>query len=271
MTDGNIAIIGPRTSGKTTYLGALASYAQSHHYKGREFKVTPKSPEAKSLRDEAQNIFRQSMDFRPTIVGEKTVYEFPFYSFIIEHKPNRFSDNQRIELTTKDYPGEIFKELEKGTYLGDKHQEFVKDCFTNKMGCVIFISDFELGEDNRHYKMLGNFLTLMDSSNVDSFYKIAVVMSKCERGEIWTGRLEPERDLFKVHFPTTQELLRERLGKSHQKLKFFALSTFGVIARTDPRPNREDRITGKMSVVRYPDKWQPYNLIEPLIWISQTS
>jgi len=96
-------------------------------------------------------------------------------------------------------------------------------------------------------------------------------MSKCERGEIWPGRLDPEQDLFKIHLPKTQDLLRKKLTANN--LKFFASSTFGVLGPHNPRPNREDRILKgePASVLRDTENWKPYNLIEPLLWITQSS
>jgi hypothetical protein len=94
-------------------------------------------------------------------------------------------------------------------------------------------------------------------------------MSKCERGEIWPGRLDPEIDLFGVHLRETTKTLREKVIP--QNLRFFALSTFGVLGKDNPRPNREDRMKGEepASVIRQPNSWQPYNLIEPLYWLSK--
>lgn len=62
-------------------------------------------------------------------------------------------------------------------------------------------------------------------------------MSKCERGEIWPGRIEPEVDIFHQHLPGTTKLLQNRLKNN---VRFFAISTFGVLDKyNDPRPNRK--------------------------------
>jgi hypothetical protein len=113
------------------------------------------------------------------------------------------------------------------------------------------------------------FLKLMDERGRSQDLKLAIVMSKCERGEIWPGRLDPEIDLFGVHLRETTKTLREKVIP--QNLRFFALSTFGVLGKDNPRPNREDRVKKEepASVIRNPDLWQPYNLIEPLYWLSK--
>ncbi|MDJ0511663.1 MAG: hypothetical protein QNJ64_20790 [Crocosphaera sp.] len=275
MTNGNIAIIGPRASGKTTYLAALA-YHQNHTVstkKGKIYQVNPKNPEARQLKEQAEEILLTGREFKATR-PDKTVYEYPYYMFSIDYKPNLLSKNKTISLTTRDYPGEVFNQLFQTSSLSNHFQEFITDCFTAKMGCVILLSGWELGEDIKYRNMFKNFLILMDKSNVDKNYKLAVVMSKCERGEIWTGRLEPEKDLFGIHLKETKKTLKEKFQANPQNLKFFALSTFGIMSTKpkDPRPNREDRVVGGKpgSIIRDRSNWQPYNLIEPLLWISNS-
>jgi hypothetical protein len=94
-------------------------------------------------------------------------------------------------------------------------------------------------------------------------------MSKCERGEIWPGRIDPETDLFSVHLPQTLHTLKERILPKN--LRLYAMSTFGVLGRNNPRPNRIDLLgkEGTASVLREAARWRPYNLIEPLYWLSK--
>lgn len=271
MAANNIAIIGPRKSGKTTYLAGLAYHSHHEDQKGIKYTITIQNDDTINLKEEAERILLPQKDFKGTRKIDKTVFQLPYFSFFIDYKPNRFKASQRITIVTRDYSGELFDDLEKSSFLSNEDEEFVKDFFTNKIGCIVLLTGWELGEDNRYRNMLKHFLEIMDRNNVDSNYKIAVVMTKCERGEIWTGRLEPERDLFDVHLKQTTKLLRQKLDPN--RLKFFALSTFGILSRTDPRPNRLDRISKgePASVLRQPQDWKPYNLIEPLLWIAQTS
>ena len=96
-------------------------------------------------------------------------------------------------------------------------------------------------------------------------------MSKCERGEIWPGRIDPETDLFRVYLKKTFKTLKKDIPK--RNLRFFALSTFGVLGRYDPRPNRVDAVGsgGRASTLRKSEEksWKPYNLIEPLCWLNK--
>jgi hypothetical protein len=116
---------------------------------------------------------------------------------------------------------------------------------------------------------MNRFIDLMDVNDRLKDLKLAIAMSKCERGELWPGRIEPEIDLFGVHLPNTQLTLKERIPPKN--LRFYALSTFGVLGRTDPRPNRVDEQgkEGKASVLREASHWHPYNMIDPLYWLSK--
>ncbi|NCS37726.1 MAG: hypothetical protein GPJ20_01480 [Microcystis aeruginosa BS13-10] len=272
MNGGNIAIVGPRKSGKTTYLAGLAYHSHHEDQQGIKYTITIQNNEdTKNLKEDAERILLPQQDFKGTKKRDKTVFQLPYFGFFIDYKPSRFKASQRITIATRDYSGELFEDLEKSSFLSNEDEEFVKDFFTNKIGCIVLLTSWELGADNKYHNMLKNFLEIMDRNNVDSNYKIAVVMTKCERGEIWTGRFEPERDLFDVHLKKTKDLLRQKLKPN--TLKFFALSTFGILSQTDPRPNRLDRIVKgePASVLRQPEVWKPYNLIEPLLWIAQTS
>ncbi len=109
----------------------------------------------------------------------------------------------------------------------------------------------------------------MDSHERSNDLRIAVAMSKCERGELWPGRLDPEIDLFDVHLPKTKATLCRKIPPKN--LQFYAISTFGVLRRNDPRPNRVDELgrEGYLSVLREPSHWRPYGMISPLYWLSK--
>ena len=270
---GNVCVIGPRSSGKTTYLAALA-YCQSDGRKRvqrKNFKVKPQNPESRQLAEQAENILLQGLDFEPTVIGEaiQSVDDLPFYSFAIEAKENWFSKPEQIQLTARDYPGEIFEKIAEPSLADSIHEEFINECFTDVVGCLILLTGWEQGTDNFYNRVMNRFIELMDTYGRSHDLKLAIAMSKCERGEIWPGRIDPETDLFGVHLRRTRQTLRERILKKN--LRFFAISTFGVLGRNDPRPNREDRVVQgePASVLREPAKWRPYNLIEPLYWLSK--
>jgi energy-coupling factor transporter ATP-binding protein EcfA2 len=270
MTSGNIVVIGPTAAGKTTYLAAL-SYFKEHKQGKKLFTVNPQNPATRILAEKAENILKQAADLDRTVIGQEieSVDDLPFYSFGITAKPYWYSSTETFQLTARDYPGEVFEAIASPSARKPIHEDFINECFTDVIGCLIMLTGWEPGTDNFYNRIMKQFLKLMDERGRSRDLKLAIVMSKCERGEIWPGRLDPEIDLFAVHLRETTKTLRAKVIP--QNLRFFALSTFGVLGRDNPRPNREDRMKGEepASVIRQPNSWQPYNLIEPLYWLSK--
>jgi hypothetical protein len=268
---GNICVIGPRGSGKTTYLAALAYFPEQKLANGKRspFRIQGITEEAKDIAEKAESLILEGASMEPTQLGEKikTVDDLPLYSFKLEvnqllRKP------QEIYLNMRDYPGEIFDELDKG--LDDPlHTEFIDECMVKDVvGCLLLLGDWDSGSDRHYNRVMQQFMELMDMHERLADMRIAVAMSKCERGELWSGRLDPETDLFSVHLPKTYKTLKSKItGKNH--LKFYAISTFGVLNRTDPRPNRTEIGTGgRLSVLRKASRWNPYGMVAPLYWLT---
>lgn len=264
----NIRVIGPKSSGKTTYLAALAYWPYKNQKQGKRvnFTIHPLNEDTTKLAKQAQDIILEGNSFEPT-KSEGGIYSFPFYSFQIEIKP-AFAKPEQITLAVRDYPGEIFEELDSGS-TNPLHQEFIDECFMGDVnGCLILLSQWNSGTDKFYKRIFDRFTYLMESHDRGNNLRLAVAMSKCERGELWPGRIEPDIDLFNRHFPETTALLKNKLPA--ENLGFFAISTFGVLKPTDPRPNRVDELGtgGRSSVLREVKKWRPYGMISPLYWLS---
>lgn len=266
MGSNNIVIIGPRASGKTTYLASLA-------YRGErqsQYKFIVQSSDAEKLTQKAALLLKEGIQLEPTYIRE--VNDLPFYKYTIERsifsKILNWRSLKRFHIISRDYPGDVFDSLASKSRYSPLINEYMDDLFIDTIGCIIMMSGWGLNYDKFYHSSLTSLLEIMYSRSDIKYYKIAVVMSKCERIELWPGRLNPESDLFEVHLPRTRDILRRRIQK--ENLKFFAISSFGVLGENDPRPNRENRIIhGEfLSVLRDSEKWQPYNLIEPLYWLS---
>jgi len=284
----NIYIIGPRASGKTTFLAALLSITDHSTNKshGKNVTVDPKGLSSQ-LESKVRDSWETKRPLGPTTFdGGLQNYEF---SITINpgYKPTE------IELKAKDYAGEFFQELLR-TDLSTTVKPYILDCLINANGWIVLLPDFCLQDE-------GNEFTLVE--NIDSFYRsvfhkllsefpkndylfssdeltkiqnnlrkmrIAFIMSKCERGELWTRRWEPERDLFQVHLSKTRDFLRNNLSLDKNQISFFALSSFGVFSKSDPRPNRlnlgKDLQDGASMANK--DEWKPFGLVNPLYWIA---
>lgn len=264
---GNIRVIGPRGSGKTTYLAALAYQPVQPGGKVKNYKVQAINEDTRKLAEKAESIIIEGESLEPTGVWAKTIDDIPVYSFNIQIQ-TLFQGKQNINLVVRDYPGEIFDELELG-FISPIQTEFIDECLTKDVvGCLILLTEWKKGTDKHYSRVLQRFTELMDVQGRINDLRLAVAMSKCERGELWPGRLDPELDLFGARLPKTIAVLKEKIPP--RNLSFYAISTFGVLGRNNPRPNRVEEwgTNGRNSVLREANRWQPYNLISPLYWLS---
>ena len=126
MNGGNIAIVGPRKSGKTTYLAGLAYHSHHEDQQGIKYTITIQNEDTRNLKEDAERILLPQKDFKGTKKRDKTVFQLPYFSFFIDYKPSRFKASQRITIATRDYSGELFDDLEKSSFLSNEDEEFVK-------------------------------------------------------------------------------------------------------------------------------------------------
>lgn len=262
---GNIRVIGPEGSGKTTYLAALAY--QPNRLEKLKYQIQAINEDTKKLAEKAETIILEGESLEPTGVLVKTIDDVPVYSFNIRIK-TLLNGEKQINLVLRDSPGEIFDGLESGE-TNPIHTEYIDECLAKDVaGCLIMLTEWKQATDKHYSRVLQRFIELMDSQGRINDLRLAVAMSKCERGELWPGRLEPEIDLFQTYLPKTTKILKDKIPA--RNLNFYAISTFGVLGRNDPRPNRvtEWGTDGINSVLREAKPWRPYNLIAPLYWLS---
>lgn len=274
----NIMVVGPRGSGKTTYLRGLSILED----KKEDFKNNDQlnleldwlNAATKKLRQDAINILKLSEAPSPTPKGDVIKYGFQLgieYPYINKKQAIGFK-GERITVAVTDYPGEDFEET-----LDSVEENDVK-LFAQKKeaGFMLLLSDWDQDESISNYII--NFRdALKYADNYDCHLRFAVVMNKCEKGEFWTFRQDPHKSIFRKHFKScTKEV--EKLADIAEKvdIKFFALSTYGVrdTENNDFRPNRKDFKTIEngsekiVSAIRYPDKWYPYGMLSPIYWLA---
>ncbi|MEL4896101.1 hypothetical protein [Crocosphaera sp. Alani8] len=272
-----IRIFGARNAGKTTYLATLAACPSGLKEKYAGIEVIPRSTETKDLADLAEDILKKKAKIAPTIYDAQQQHNLPYYDFLIKIPGNEERKKIDIELTTRDFPGEFFENIPRP----DKQQEiqtWIDELFTTTRW-MIMMTDWEPNWDKSVYKpafeKLCQELSEREENNPElKNVRIAVVMNKCERGELWPCRLDPDEDLFEVRLPETYKLLTKKL--SPKRLEFFACSAFGILCDRregfDPRPNcylPDDGTPEEIKAyLRNPGSWYPYGLIPPLYWLA---
>ncbi len=266
---GNICVIGPRSSGKTTYLAGLAYWPdkQRQSNNSSSFEVQALGDDAKTLEAMAEDIICTGASLAPTDVAGG-IYNAPLYQYQIKIK-HLFKKPDYLDLVVRDYPGEIFDELADGSS-NPLHDEFINESLMKDVeGCLILVTEWTKETDKFYSRVLEKFTELIERAERINDLRLAVAMSKCERGELWSGRLDPEIDIFDLHLPRTKNTLQRKIPRHN--LEFYAISTFGVLKRHDPRPNRIDIAgkDGRHAVLRKAELWQPYNMVAPLYWLSK--
>jgi hypothetical protein len=263
-----IRIIGPRASGKTTYLAALLRIPDELKKQFKGLQVTPLTEGGESLVKLSKNIIEKGANVSATDIGNEPEFHF---SIIIPEFKGRSTTS--LELVAKDYAGELFERAAQSSY-SSMLEPYFNEWF-NAGGLMIMMTDWQSEDDERIYapailKILTELLDRIKVKPVLKSFRIAIVMTKCERGEIWPCRIDPEEDLFRVRLPKTYAVLK-KLPKT--TYRFFACSTFGVMGDRpgdrDPRPNRYIPSDGSYNAyLRDKDAWKPYGLISPIYWLT---
>ncbi len=269
----NTILIGSRSTGKTTYLRALA-YSSYINKENPRFKVLTDRTDGDTriLIDTAKNYILGKKAARQTKIQDGTADKR--YIFTIECYVSG-KNKETINLITRDYPGEIMD------YIGDPNHEgrqYLNTCLDDPNNNFLFLVDkWERGDDLRYSDMITEFIDLANSRRRDGIrdVKLAVAMSKCDRGELWTSRIDPETDIFEKRLKIMTTIMKTS-GILPKNLEFFAISTFGTL-KDQPHPNREDEIKmprtdlqeeDRISIIQKEAEWEPYGMIAPLYWLA---
>jgi hypothetical protein len=273
-----IRVIGARSSGKTTYLATLAVLPSGLLQKYPNLEVIPRNDEATALRKRALDTITNQGKIAGDAFDADQLHNLKDYDFLIKIPRGKKRSSIELELLAKDFPGEFFEHIPI-PHQWKKITPWVDDLFTT-VSWMVMMTDWEPERDTSLY--LPAFTKLCEEIREREIrnpeiekLRIAVVMAKCERGELWPCRLDPDEDLFEVRLPETYKHLTKTL--TPDRLQFFACSAFGVLGSRrdrdfDPRPNcylpDDGSPEEKNAYLREPDRWYPYGLIPPLYWLA---
>jgi hypothetical protein len=257
--------------GLTTYLLTL-SYHNQHQIKSKKIsscRVIPTNPEAYNLKEDAKCFLLNDSSCLSVNIGQKGLYNpFPFYAYTVEFKANLFwSKPQRVYFTVQDLPNEIFENIEKSL----KENRYSGRFFLNVQGYLIVMDGTSYRSDQNYADSIKKVLQSFPDRN--NLPRIAFAISKCELPQLWVNRDNP-RGMAKNLFPKMYAVLENWSDKENGQVEYFATSAFGVLGRGEYlEPNsriirsEHFKTSGTMAVIKNPNEWTPFGLVEPLYWL----
>ena len=285
-----IQLMGPRSSGKTTYLASLLALSKKPQPALSGITIQAGGEKIDELEKLIKNFIHDYKKTPPTDRGEEYAYSFELKFPVQKTRLSLKRKNllgRNLTVLFKDTSGERINELfesmnprrqfettDLDKFDPQEIQDFLENCFRVSRW-MIMLTEWQPEQDADFYlpifKRFCDEIDARKSLPAVKTLRVAMVMAKCERGEIWPSRLDPKEDLFKVRLPKTYQLLTQRLPTP--KLRFFACSAFGVLGERDPRPNRyydeeEGTSAEYRAILRDFTSWKPYGVIEPLYWLS---
>ena len=270
-------------------------------------QVTPSDPFAKQLSDEAENILkkqlmlsREAQSFvgwvsgsvthrgvgfhastQPTFIlylipptyleltGFNGIFcQHPFYSFTItlEIKGLFWAKNtEEVSFGIYDMPDSLLRDIRK---FSSSHSftEYYDDLFSDIGGYFLPIDGTSHREDEVYAKSLEKFTTDLTQRNPQGC-RIAFTVTKCDLSELWVNRDDP-RGLVQRLFPKMYEILENWTQEDKGKVEYFTTSSFGVFGKyCEPNSIIQSESGRAFAVIRNPQEWQPFGLIEPLYWL----
>ncbi|MDJ1185289.1 hypothetical protein [Roseofilum casamattae] len=274
---GDIRIVGPRASGKTVYLAALADW----HNLGNESPVNSVeaiNQAARRLIDYSRDILANGRQLGPTHAFDP--HNIPHYELYIELIFNSyfwpvhsiFRRRIKFSVSFQDYSGEIFHEMARKNETNNYVINNFLDVCALSSKFMIIIDPLIIDDENdleyalaikNYFQELENRFIRGDRSLSES--RAAVVLSKCDQLEVWKHR-KNIMAFFKNKFPRSYKVLQQINAKEQCSIAYFSCSAFGMIGKP-PQPNAISLRGGYAFVLKDSSSWQPFGLVAPIYWL----
>jgi len=273
---GDIRIIGPRSSGKTTFMAALAHWPNRDPENSPIQLITPADGvDTQRLKDMARDILENSEALPGTRLDEVILY-----NLTIDLKPN-FTLNPiaavtrrdvRMSVSATDYPGELFAILRDNPN-DPTLQLYLDDC-QYATGLMIIIDGTSTNDRfcSDALNVLKRELTLRFKHNkIDPRrYRIALVFSKAEQTLVWNFHKQNKiTDFTKQRYKQTRYTLQEWRKQWGCSVACFFSSAFGTMGNPEQANCRviSRSANATFAVIDDPRYWEPFGLIAPIYWL----
>jgi hypothetical protein len=257
-----INLIGPRGSGKLTYLAMLSCWNKQQLTK-LQISVDCVNSNAVHLTEVSKNVVFNGCALEPTMICDPD--DYPLYQFDVLIKKNIFK-KVNLNIIARNIPGEIFENT---------------DCFSSTIetigkesgGYLLIIDASSYKRDVDYAKYLENYLSKLiqvnKSFSLDQKIRIALTLSKCELPDVWLNR-DNANKLLSRRFPQTQQILDKWVAGGAVEASSFVSSSFGCYRINNREPNLRVVRRGEFgtsAVLKEPASWRSYGLMSPIYWL----
>ncbi len=274
----DIRIIGPRKSGKSTFMAALARWANPNPDSPIQ-AIDPFDSEAAKLIAMARDILEDGKELAGTDYDDDA-NSLPTYTLLITLKA-RFLNNPlatfkgkpiRLQVSCREYSGELIKDLRSPGISSVNLTSYLDDCAS--AGALLLMIDGNARSDSEYAQAFDNLQRelnerLANNNRGLGDYRVAVVFAKCEQGQVWVHRQDVQK-FVNLKFPQTQAVLQRWRDCWRCQVNYFFCSALGMKG-TPPKPNvkvkNKDR-NAVYAVIDKPEFWRPIGLVAPLYWLQ---
>ncbi len=271
----NIAIIGPRPSGKFTYLASFAYF--TNMVKNSPIKCIISNPETKDLIRETQDVLMKQRNFK-AMSAVQSIFEYPYYYFSLSiknklylnpFKNTKIKSQGEFSCACRPLPGEFFDAV------GNKSPEdrytertldFIKD-LTVTYKAIILLADSNLPEKD---EIIANTLNNIQPYILpENQQRIALVFSMFETPKLQQYRNDIE-NFAEMFFPRTVNALDDLIEYKNCDIAYFACSAFGFLEEDGQLvPNVQyygEEDWSHFGVIKDPKRWKPFGVVAPIYW-----
>ncbi|MGK7876138.1 MAG: hypothetical protein AB4426_23425 [Xenococcaceae cyanobacterium] len=264
----DIRIVGPRSSGKTAFIAALACWHNTDP-NSPILSVTPYDDQANTLRRIARDVLKQGLQPASTPhVDDPT--QLPQYTLLIQMKPAFSEQPIKFKVSCREYSGELVEDLLGGSIFQVNLKSYLDDCASVRG--LLLSMDGTSRQDDKYAKAFETLKIelgwrLVARENPLSNYRIAVAFTKCEQEEVWIHRYNLERFL-NVRFSSTRDALADWCREWNCKINYYLCSAFGTTDGSKPNAIVENKSPqGTTAVLAKPNLWKPIGLVAPIYWL----
>ena len=284
--DGDIILIGPLCSGKSTFLAALSALNMAKNKSPYLKKIDLRSDDSETLLRLWKDIVMRGMCLAATYPRDN-IDELPYYDFrwqfeVLETTLFSLVSKQiNLELSLREVSGSSllfrnYSNLSEILLESDRKESYHQtvSALTEVTQILILFDALSSNRDKQYAEQitfLENTLNqkLSEKNKNKSNYRIAIGFYKFEQSYLYLYH-HKLTDFIERKFYHLQTAMNRWKTEWNCSVEYFACSGYGMIQKGDSRkPNCQNppELSAKSARLKNPEAWQPFGLIAPIYWL----